>query len=350
MRRLFFLLSLLLACVAAGPVHAFVCSNPPGNEADEVYNRTYHVMEYCNGSQWMPEGVPGGGNFRPPMGAAAQMPTCNSGMEGGVWYNTDISNLEVCDGTTWQVVGSTSSGCGAVSGLSFTNLTNQSLYTVVYSNTATVTYSGCSSSQAVSVTGTATAQISVNGGPWATTGAISSGQTLQVRLTSSGSASTMLTATVTVGSSSTNWTVTTRSGSLQVFMTSGTYNGNLGGLSGADAICQSEAGTHGYAGTWKAILSDSTTSAASRLTLSYPIVRASDGALVAASNLWNGNLSNAIGGSGSVWTGSDSGGNSHSRAGATSYNFCGDWTTTTLGPTGEYGIGSSTNGTWLDSA
>src|ERR1019366_3213969 len=100
------------------------------------------------------------------------------------------------------------------------------------------------------------------------------------------------------------WTTTTRSASLKVFQTSGAYIGKaLGGLSGADALCQSEAGAAGYAGTYNAILSDNTTSAASRLTLSYPIVRATDGATVSAVNLWNGSLSNQIGVAASVWGG-----------------------------------------------
>lgn len=50
-----------------------------------------------------------------------------------------------------------------------------------------------------------------------------------------------------------------------VFVTSETYNGNLGGLSGADTNCQNLANTAGLSGTFKAWLSDGTTSASSRL-------------------------------------------------------------------------------------
>lgn len=52
----------------------------------------------------------------------------------------------------------------------------------------------------------------------------------------------------------------------RVFVTSTTYNGNLGGLSGADAKCEERAHSANLGGTWKAWLSDSKTSAASRLT------------------------------------------------------------------------------------
>lgn len=45
-----------------------------------------------------------------------------------------------------------------------------------------------------------------------------------------------------------------------VFVSTSTHDGNLGGLSGADAICQQDADNGGVPGTYKAWLSDSTTS------------------------------------------------------------------------------------------
>jgi hypothetical protein len=42
-----------------------------------------------------------------------------------------------------------------------------------------------------------------------------------------------------------------------VFVTKGTYNGDLGGVAGANAICQAEAGAYGYPGAYKAWISDS---------------------------------------------------------------------------------------------
>jgi prepilin-type N-terminal cleavage/methylation domain-containing protein len=52
----------------------------------------------------------------------------------------------------------------------------------------------------------------------------------------------------------------------RVFITSTTYNGNLGGLSGADAKCQERANAASLGGTWKAWLSDSTSSPSTRFT------------------------------------------------------------------------------------
>lgn len=51
-----------------------------------------------------------------------------------------------------------------------------------------------------------------------------------------------------------------------VFLTSDEHDGNMGGLDGADAICQARAGSASLEGTFKAWLSDSNTSAADRLT------------------------------------------------------------------------------------
>jgi len=52
----------------------------------------------------------------------------------------------------------------------------------------------------------------------------------------------------------------------KIFVTSTNYtDANLGGLSGADTKCATHASNAGLSGTWKAWLSDGTTSAASRL-------------------------------------------------------------------------------------
>jgi len=306
-------LAAMLSCAAPARADQSPGTNCSGSGAGSAMGAYWGNNSWCNGSTYQyPFYVMGN------VAAAAQQ-SCTSYTAGAVRWNTTLSNLEVCDGTTWQVVGVGTSSCGSVSGLSFTNVTNATLNTVYTSGAATITFSGCSGALSVSVSGSGSPQISVNGGAWSTSGAIQSGQTLQVRLTSSGSVSTGLTATVTVASSSTNWTVTTRSGSLKIFLTANAYiGGTIGGLSGADAICQAEANPAGYSGTWKAVMSDDTTSAASRLTLSYPIVNAYDGSTVAATNLWVGSITTGIknpsGGTScsgcsfnnsTVWTGTD---------------------------------------------
>jgi len=95
------------------------------------------------------------------------------------------------------------------SGLTFTDVTGQALSTVITSNSATIT--GITGSVPVSVSGSGSPQVNINGAGWVSSGTITNGQSLQVRLTSSGSNSTMLSATVTVGNSSDQWDVTTLS-------------------------------------------------------------------------------------------------------------------------------------------
>lgn len=46
----------LLLCLAPGSVYAATCSNPTGNEGDEIYNYNYHVPQFCNGTSWVNEG------------------------------------------------------------------------------------------------------------------------------------------------------------------------------------------------------------------------------------------------------------------------------------------------------
>lgn len=84
--------------------------------------------------------------------------------------------------------------------------------------------------------------------------------------------------------------------SSRVFVTSTTYNGNLGGLTGADAKCQTRANTANLGGTWKAWLSDGTTSAASRLTYNSGPYKLLNGVVVANdwADLTDGTLQNGI--------------------------------------------------------
>ncbi len=66
-----------------------------------------------------------------------------------------------------------------------------------------------------------------------------------------------------------------------VFLSSGLYNGNLGGLAGADTKCQGLATAAGLTGTFKAWLSDSYTSAGSRLSHATQAYILADGTHVA---------------------------------------------------------------------
>jgi hypothetical protein len=117
-----------------------------------------------------------------------------------------------------------------------------------------------------------------------------------------------------------------------VFVTSTLHTGNLGGLAGADSICQARANAAGLTGTYRAWLSSTLSSAISRMGSARGFVRR-DGAAIADSlsslttenallNAINLTESNAVVGSEGVWTGTVSGG-TFSGLG------CSDWISTT---------------------
>jgi hypothetical protein len=91
---------------------------------------------------------------------------------------------------------------------------------------------------------------------------------------------------------------TCASGSCQgvAFATSASYNGNLGGLAGADAVCQMHADGVGLPGTFSAWLSTDAPVHAWTRVLDQPYVRLGDGLPVAASraDLLDGNPINSI--------------------------------------------------------
>jgi cysteine-rich repeat protein len=128
----------------------------------------------------------------------------------------------------------------------------------------------------------------------------------------------------------------------RVFLTSTAYSGDLGGLDGADAICNDLATEVGLSGTYKAWLSDSFTSVSERFTHTGPYILV-DGTPVADNwvDLTDGYLSNQINRDEKntyyasqqiVWTNTLPSGEIKNNYFA--YN-CNDWTTTSyLGGTG----------------
>jgi hypothetical protein len=81
-----------------------------------------------------------------------------------------------------------------------------------------------------------------------------------------------------------------------VFLSSAVYNGNLGGLEGADNKCTALANASGLSGLYKAWLSDQTGSPSSRFTHNAAAYKRVDGVLVANdwNNLIDGSLLNPI--------------------------------------------------------
>jgi hypothetical protein len=143
--------------------------------------------------------------------------------------------------------------------------------------------------------------------------------------------------------------------SKRVFKTSTTYNGNLGGLSGADQKCQDRANAGNLGGTWKAWLSDGSSSASQRLNhFANPYILL-DGTVVVDNwtDLTDGTLDRNINMTefknidsnfSTVWTGTDPQGNSTGK-------HCVNWTISWGWPYfGGVGSGNSTLSYWTQGA
>ncbi|MBS1826476.1 MAG: DNRLRE domain-containing protein [Acidobacteria bacterium] len=136
------------------------------------------------------------------------------------------------------------------------------------------------------------------------------------------------------------------------FVTVGMFNGNLGGVAGADAQCQNEAARAGLSGMFKAWLSTAASPAAARLTHSEVPYLKRDGVQVAFNwtDLTDGTIYKGIqvtaAGTGvsltsGVWTGTLTNGNAEAKN-------CVNWTDASAGQAGLNGIVSGLGGTWTD--
>ena len=153
-------------------------------------------------------------------------------------------------------------------------------------------------------------------------------------------------------------------GSKLVFVTSQLFNGNLGGLTGADALCKMLAGQAAHPGTFKAWLSSTTQSASQRLTHSTGPYVLANGKQVASNwaGLTSGTLLNPIdvtetGGTPpdspimcsntplpAAWTATAANGTLATTQGAT----CMDWTTSGQSTGAILGVANQTGANWTD--
>ncbi len=134
-----------------------------------------------------------------------------------------------------------------------------------------------------------------------------------------------------------------------IFATTNSYTGNFGGIYFGDYICQTEATSAGLSGIWKAVLSDASTAASSRVSLSstiYNLRALSSGGTQKVTdgvNFWNGlyyspvtYTATGLAATNTIeWTGS-------TAAGAVTASNCSNWTTQLAATSGEYGTSTST--------
>ena len=143
-----------------------------------------------------------------------------------------------------------------------------------------------------------------------------------------------------------------RSTGSTIFLSSQTYNGDLGGLSGANTKCQTLANAAGRSGSWVALLSTNYSNASTSILPTYP-VRDTNAATISVSSIWSGTLSaavtrdengNVLSSTLSAWTGSSSSGALQSE------NTCGSWGSNASSDTGRTGDASATTANWLSNA
>lgn len=320
--------------------------------------------------------------------------TCNAGIEGAIRYHSTNKNFEYCNATTWTQIASSAcslasmldvqitspqdgqplsynnatskwvnSGCDtSPNSVNFTDLTQQTVSTQVSSNIIQINGIGCTVD--ISISGTASPEyricsdntcsaVTTN---WTTAVTpINSGSYIQTRMTSSASGNTQFNAVITVGSVSDTWSVRTI-GPKRVFVSSQTYQGDLGGLIGADSKCQVLADAVNLGSTFKAWLSDSTTSAASRFNQSALNYVMMNGTTIAngwsdltdntIDNVLNRDETNTVRSSMPVWTNTTTSGGV--MATNSSYN-CDNWTSNSSGVDGYYGVTNWADYEWTNS-
>ncbi|MDQ2654145.1 MAG: DUF1554 domain-containing protein [Chloroflexota bacterium] len=146
-------------------------------------------------------------------------------------------------------------------------------------------------------------------------------------------------------------------GDCTTFATSTLHTGNLGGLTGADAICQQRAGVAGLSGTYKAWLSDATGSPAARFTQNPGRYVRTDGLPIAANwtALVSGSLAVPIDRTETgQYVADDREAWSNTATNGTPYSadpnlICGEWSSGSLGLSGRVGETDEVDDDWTSS-
>ena len=145
----------------------------------------------------------------------------------------------------------------------------------------------------------------------------------------------------------------------RLFWTSSVTNGALGGLSGADAFCETRANAAGLTRSYKALLADSTTLVQAHVNVSRGVSIAVNSQEVLLANtpseFWGGELlnrpnSNELGDAGTglrACTGFNELGGVHTQAAIT--NYCNDWTDSSSGAFAPVGA-PQTESFWADTS
>lgn len=138
----------------------------------------------------------------------------------------------------------------------------------------------------------------------------------------------------------------------RVFATSTVQSGALGGLAGADAICQARADAAALGGTFKAWLSDASQNPATRLTRAFADYALVTGTVIAHGwgDLLDGALEHAIDAdeTGAALSSPRGAWTNTTISGGFGGQSCNDWTTGTVGTNGVWGAVDATDATWTN--
>jgi hypothetical protein len=282
---------------------------------------------------------------------------------GGAYFSN--GGMVVCNMTARLLCMETTGGSGTDDDPLPVSFTGQVVYASGGTGSSnTVTLSGVSGPVNISIVPSAGTVdilkngVSVGGG---TTTAYQN-DTLSFKMTAPAVAGNKNTATITLGTDTYTWWVgyADAANERRVFVTNSSYSGNLGGVTGADSVCQSLASGIGLgSGTWRAIISDTTISAVSRLDFNWGTLKRLDGIVVANgwNDLWDGTIQNPInisetGGTinGAVMTATSS--NGTTSATIAKNHSCNNWTQASSDEQpnlGNSGISTSAWVRWQDS-
>ncbi len=124
--------AVLCAVMFAYPAHAQTCSGPDGVEGDIIYNTSYNVPQYCNGTNWIAFGA-----LNPSAGGSG----CSDpdGIAGDLVYNSTHHVLQYCDGDDWHGVGSFATG-GLIGPSGCANIGDQCADTTIFAGWHPVTH------------------------------------------------------------------------------------------------------------------------------------------------------------------------------------------------------------------
>lgn len=211
MTKILSLISLSFLVFIAMPFTAHAaCTSPAGVAATMDYFPAENVYKFCNGTDWISMSAGGSGGVLPVVDIAGRT-ALPSPAEGTLIWNTESVQQEIfLNGNWFDMSGLQLTGDTTPDAFTFTNLTGQALNTQVTSNSISI--SGIEIATPVSVTGDGSPQVRINSGSWVTNGTINNGETLEVRLTSANSVTTLRSATVDVGGVTYQWDVTTSAG------------------------------------------------------------------------------------------------------------------------------------------